>query len=171
MSSKTLSSAPLEANDTGRTNQLFLGCSGPATPQADTKRRAAKSHKRVGREMAVRIEKREDLVHGAARDRRWQVRETMEETLAEEPGACIEITWTDRGSITGVRGRGTRSPSSPRYLRVRPLEDQQPSSDEQGTGAQPQQRGADGDAAGLRKVFLLFLHLLFLHLRLAFFLG
>ena len=57
MSSKTLSSAPLEANDTGRTNQLFLGCSGPATPQADTKRRAAKSHKRVGREMAMRIEK------------------------------------------------------------------------------------------------------------------
>jgi hypothetical protein len=57
MSSKPLSSAPLEANDTGRTNQLFLGCSGPATPQADTKRRAAKSHKRVGREMAVRIER------------------------------------------------------------------------------------------------------------------
>ena len=57
MSSKTLSSAPLEANDTGRTNQLFLGCPGPATPQADTKRRAAKSHKRVGREMAVRIER------------------------------------------------------------------------------------------------------------------
>ena len=57
MSSKTLSSAPLEANDTGRTNQLFIGCPGPATPQADTKRRASKSHKRVGREMAVRIEK------------------------------------------------------------------------------------------------------------------
>src|SRR5919112_5309755 len=55
MSSKPLSSAPLEANDTGRTNQLFLGCSGPATPQADTKRRAAESHKRVGREIAVRI--------------------------------------------------------------------------------------------------------------------
>ena len=57
MSSKTLSSAPLEANDTGRTNQLFLGCPGPATPQADTTRRAAESHKRVGREMAVRIDK------------------------------------------------------------------------------------------------------------------
>jgi hypothetical protein len=57
MSSKTLSSAPLEGNDIGRTNQLFLGCSGLATRQADTKRRAAKSHKRVGREMAVRIEK------------------------------------------------------------------------------------------------------------------
>src|SRR5919112_5559098 len=168
MSSKTLSSAPLEANDTGRTNQLFLGCSGLATPQADTKRRAAKSHKRVGRGDGG--EDREDLVHGAARARRWQVRETME-TLAEEPGACIEITWTDRGSITGVRGRGTRSPSSPRYLWVRPLEEQQPSSDEQGTGAQPQQRGADGDAAGLRKVFLLFLHLLFLQHRLPLTLG
>ena len=82
MSSKTLSSAPLEANDTGRTSQLFLGCSGPATPQADTKRRAAESHKRVGREIAVRIEKILCMVlHGA---HRGQVEETME-TLAEEP--------------------------------------------------------------------------------------
>jgi hypothetical protein len=31
-------------------------------------------------------EDREDLVHGAARARRWQVEETMEETLAEDGG-------------------------------------------------------------------------------------
>src|ERR671916_3309535 len=75
--------------------------------------------------------------------------------LQRLPGAVKRV------SLEG-EGERLRSPSPPRYLPVAPPEDQQPTSDEQGTGAQRQQRGADGDTTGLRQVFLLLLRHAFL---------
>src|SRR5215210_713702 len=91
----------------------------------------------------------------ATQRRRWR-------TFSEGWRGSTEVAWSGKGSVTEGRGRGIRSPSPPRYLPVAPLEERQPTSDKQGTGAQPQQRGADGDTTGLRQVFLFLLRHAFL---------